>query len=101
MKFKDGLLLGVILGLGSALLYTPKPGEEVREEVREKLDSVPRHFFNLLESLIDLSISVLDFSKGAFEGQGERLSKAVSSGIDAAREKSEELRKMTSNTLSE
>lgn len=96
MKFKDGLLLGLILGIGAAILYTPKPGEEIREQVKDKLSSVPEHFFNFLESLLDLSISVLDFTKDSFQGQREKLAKAFSSGIDAAREKTDELAKMSS-----
>lgn len=96
MKFKDGLLFGLVLGVAAAFLYSPKTGEEIREEVKDKLNSVPEHLFNFLESLLDLSISVLGFTKGSFQGQREKLSRAFSSGLNAAKDKTDELTKVTS-----
>lgn len=100
MKFRDGLFLGVVIGLASAFLCAPRSGEETREEVKDKINSVPKHFFNLLESLLDLSASVLDFARESFQGQGENISKAVSTGINAAKEKAEELKNYTSSVSS-
>jgi gas vesicle protein len=90
MKFRDGLFLGVLLGIASAFLYAPKSGDEVRDEVKDKLDSVPKNFFALLESIVDLSSAVLDFAKDAFDEQKGTFTSAVSSGIDAAKKKREE-----------
>ena len=98
LSLKNGLLLGLLIGAVSALLYAPKAGRELREELKEKVDAVPNNFFTLLESLIDLTISVLDFAKSAFKEQGSKFSKAFESGMSAAREKSEELRKYSSQT---
>lgn len=90
---KNGLFFGLVVGVTSALLYAPKAGKELREELKDKLNNVPYHFFNLLESIVDLTASVLDFSKEAFQEQREKLSKAVNSGIVAAKEKTDELKR--------
>ena len=100
MKFKNGLLFGLIVGAVSAILYAPKSGKEIRNEVKEKINVVPKHFFNLMESLVDLTASVLDFAKEAFSEQSDKFSRSVSKGVNAAREKTEELRKFTSNIIS-
>lgn len=100
LSLKSGLLIGVLVGIASALLYAPKSGKELREELKDKLNSVPYHFFNLLESLVDLTVSILDFAKEAFQEQSEKLSKAISSGISAAKEKSDELKKYATTATS-
>lgn len=102
MRFslKNGLFLGLLIGAASAFLYAPKTGKEVREELREKIDNVPYHFFSLLESLVDLASSVLDFAKTSFQEQQDRLSKAVTSGMNVAKEKTEELRKFATTKSS-
>ena len=93
LTLKRGLILGLLIGVASALLYAPKTGKELREELKEKVDAVPKNFFNFLESLIDLAVSVLDFAKSAFKEQSYRFSKAFESGVSAAKEKSDELKK--------
>lgn len=94
MSVKNGLVLGFLVGLATALLYAPKPGKEIREELKDKINSVPYHFFNFVESLVDLAVSVLDFAKVAFKEQKERLYKAFACGIDAAKGKTKELKKL-------
>ena len=98
LSLKNGLFLGLLIGAISALLYAPKTGKELREELKGKVDAVPNSFFNFLESLIDLAISVLDFAKSAFKEQSYKFSKAFDSGISAAKEKSEELKRYASQT---
>ena len=93
LTLKRGLFLGLLIGVASALLYAPKTGKELREELKEKVEAVPQNFFNLLESLIDLTVSVLDFAKAAFKEQSFRFSKAFESGLSAAKEKSDELKR--------
>ena len=93
LTLKRGLLLGLVIGVASALLYAPKTGKELRSELKEKAKSVPYHFLNLLESLVDLAVSILDFARVAFEEQSDRFSKAVTTGFTAAKDKTEELRK--------
>lgn len=100
LSLKNGLLIGLLIGLASAVLYTPKSGKELREELKDKVNNVPFHFFNFLESLIDLTLSVLDFAKSAFQEQREKLSSALSAGIAAARIKAEELKQYASSSQS-
>lgn len=101
LSVKNGLFFGVLLGIASAFLYAPKSGKELREELKDQISSVPRNFLNLLESIVDLALSVLDFAKVAFSEQGERISKAVNSGISAAHKKTEELKRYATKAVSE
>ena len=98
MTLKRGLLLGLLIGVVSAFLYASKTGKELRKELKEKVEAVPQTFFNFLESLIDLTVSVLDFAKSAFKEQSYKFSKAFESGLSAAKEKSDELRKYATQT---
>ena len=95
MSFRNGIFFGILIGVASAFLYTPKSGKEIREELKDKLESVPFHFMNFLESLLDLGISVLDFAKDAFYEQNQIFSNAISSGVNAAKEKASELKAAT------
>ena len=99
LSLKRGLLIGLLIGVASALLYAPKTGKELREELKEKVEAVPHNFFNFLESLIDLTVSVLDFARAAFKEQSHRFSKAFESGISAATEKSDELKKYAAQAI--
>lgn len=94
MSLKSGLFLGLLVGFVSAILYAPKAGKEVRDELKDKINNIPYHFFNLLESIVDLTVSVLDFAKVAFHEQQDKLSRAVASGINAAKEKTQEMKKV-------
>lgn len=93
LSLKNGLFLGILIGIASAFLYAPKSGKELREELKEKSKNIPDNFFNLLESIVDLIVSVFDFTKTAFIEQREKISKAVSCGATVAKEKKEELKK--------
>lgn len=95
LSLKNGLLLGLLVGIGSAFLCAPKSGKELRTELNEKVNSVPVKFLGFLESLVDLVISILDFARDAFQEQGEKISHAVSSGINSAKEKSSELKTLS------
>ena len=92
LSLKNGLIIGLLVGIGSAFLYAPKTGKQLRNELSEKAKDVPKHFLALLESLVDLVISILDFAGEAFKEQGKKLSSAVSTGISAAKEKTKELK---------
>ncbi len=100
MKMKDGLTLGFILGAITALLCAPKSGKELRKELKGKVNIVPKNFYTLMESVVDLSASVLDFAKDSFKEQSERFSEAVHKGLDVAKEKSDELKKLASTIAS-
>ncbi|MBI2995773.1 MAG: YtxH domain-containing protein [Candidatus Melainabacteria bacterium] len=100
LTLKRGLLFGLLLGIVSAFLYAPKSGKELRYELKEKVESVPKNFLAFLESLLDLFVSVLDFAKTALEEQTKKFSKAVTTGMSVAKEKSKELKRFTTNIAS-
>lgn len=92
LSLKNGLLFGLLVGIGSALFYAPRPGKELRAELSQKAGTIPQQCLNLLESLVDLVVSILDFAVVAFQEQGDKLSRAMSNGICVAKEKSDELK---------
>ena len=49
-----GLLLGLVSGAIFTLLYTPKKGSEVREELLSKADELPDEVNKLLADIKDL-----------------------------------------------
>jgi len=100
LSLKSGLIVGFLVGIASAFLYAPKSGKELREELKEKLDVVPTTFFAFLESIVDLVVSIIDFLKISFQEQREKLTHAVESGMQAAKGKSEELKKLASKVTS-
>ncbi len=99
LSVKNGLFLGLLLGGVAALLYAPKPGKELRAELKEKINLVPEHFSNLVESIVDLVVSVIDFGVEACEEQGEKISHAVSSGVCAAKNKAAELKNTVTGSV--
>lgn len=98
LSVKNGLFFGLLFGVIAALLYAPKPGKELRHDLKEKIDTVPKHFLSFLESLVDLMVSVLDFGMSAFQEQSSRLSKAVTTGVNAAKEKANELKTLAAHS---
>ena len=100
LTLKHGLFFGFLIGVISALLYAPKAGKELRAELKDKASTVPEHFFSFMESLVDLIVSIMDFTLKAVEEQKDKLSKAVETGLHVAKDKSNELKKMASNIAS-
>ncbi len=39
-KFFTGLIIGAVVGLAIGILSAPRPGEETRQMIKEKLDEV-------------------------------------------------------------
>lgn len=97
MKFRNGIILGLLIGVGAAFLYAPKSGKETREDLKEKLNKVPQSFLNLLESLVDLSVSVLDLAKESLEEQSDRLSNVVNKGMSYAKDKTEKIKSLATS----
>jgi gas vesicle protein len=101
LSVKNGLFWGLLLGIIAALLYAPKSGKELRADLKEKIDSVPKNISSLFESIVDLIVSVIDFALDACEEQGSKISQAVSTGVSAAKDKASELKKLaTTNSNS-
>ncbi|MCS6801173.1 MAG: YtxH domain-containing protein [Chloroflexota bacterium] len=57
--FRNGFLLGTVVGVGLGLLYAPRPGRKTREALRERMDRFPEEFdefqTTVREALIDLN----------------------------------------------
>lgn len=57
--FRNGLILGTIVGAGLGLLFAPGPGRKTRQALRERLDRFPDEFDEFQttarEAMIDLN----------------------------------------------
>ncbi|MDJ0626477.1 MAG: YtxH domain-containing protein [Candidatus Caenarcaniphilales bacterium] len=91
-----GLLLGLITGTVVALLYTPKPGKEIRSEIKSKTDELPNDFNRLLGDIRELysksSEVLLNVSKEQcvkLQSALEDAEKAVQSKLDESKKEKE------------
>jgi gas vesicle protein len=92
-----GLLIGVISGAIFTLLYTPKTGKEVREDLKVKTDELPVELNGLLADLKDFyskslelltSLSQEQYTK--VKGALNETKKVVKDKLNAALDTSEE-----------
>lgn len=86
-----GLAIGAIGGVTVALLTAPKPGKELRGEIKEQAKTVPAKVSNLLDDTLDLYASGLNYCQLILEEQTMRVKRAVAAGKLAAAKKREEL----------
>jgi len=50
-----GLVVGAIIGAAISLLYTPKPGKEMREELLERIDDVKERVDVVAKDLLEVA----------------------------------------------
>lgn len=86
-----GLCLGALGGVAVALLTTPKPGSEIRDELREQAKTVPGKVNHLIDDSLDIYASALNYLQLVIEEQTMRAKRAVAAGKLAAAKKREEL----------
>ncbi|MDX1920349.1 MAG: YtxH domain-containing protein [Candidatus Caenarcaniphilales bacterium] len=72
-----GLLLGVIAGVVTTMLYTPKPGKEVRNDIQGKIDELPDEANKLLDDIRDLYNKSAELLISVSKEQCSRLSNAL------------------------
>jgi gas vesicle protein len=63
MGYLRGILHGMIIGGAVALLYAPKPGREMREELSERLDQIRGQ----VQPVIDQAQEVVDTARPQVE----------------------------------
>jgi|GEM_PF-2487791 len=103
-KIATGILLGSIVGSAITLLFTPKPGADVRDDIKKNVDKSmrkakevsnkivedTRQFSNNIiakaENLVkitkDYSSGVYSGSADNFQNEFDRIRKAIRTGID-------------------
>lgn len=86
-SFFKGMIVGGFIGAGLALLYAPKTGKELREELKEKSSDLRSEAEKLYEEAKDISSDLLvDGLKKA-----EQLKKEAEEKYEQAKKKIEDL----------
>lgn len=86
-----GLVVGVLGGAAVALLTAPKPGAEMRVQLKDTARTIPDRVNELVDDSLDLYASALNYLQLVVEEQTMRLKRAVAAGKLAAAKKREEL----------
>jgi gas vesicle protein len=73
-----GVILGIVAGVASAMLLTPKRGEEFRDEIKDKLNEVPDEVNSLLKDIKDLYHKSAELVLSSTKEQCNKLSEALS-----------------------
>src|SRR5580658_463310 len=94
-----GLTVGALGGVAFALLTTPKPGKEIRGQIRDTAVTIPDRANELVDDSLDLYASALNYLQLVVEEQTLRLKRAVAAGKLAAAKKREELELGNSSVL--
>ncbi len=82
-------LLGGTIGAGLAILLTPKTGPEVRERIKEQVDTVRGNTLKVAEEVRGKAGEILDKGKDLIEQKKAVLESAIEAGKGAMeREKS-------------
>ena len=72
-----GLLFGLVSGVIFTLLYTPKTGREVREDLKSRANGLPREMDNLLLDIKDLYNRTSDIFKTMSKEQCAKFTDAI------------------------
>lgn len=89
-----GLIIGGLIGAGLGILYAPKSGKELREDIgdaAEELYGKTREQYNQARKTIE---EVTRSGKALYAGEKERLKEAIEAGIEAFKEGKTEVCKL-------
>lgn len=80
MSFTLGVLAGTVIGAGVALLYTPKTGTQMREDLADSVDSLRKAVSNRIHALADKAGAQLENVEAAID---EATEAAEASALEA------------------
>jgi len=89
--FFAGFLLGAMVGAAAALLFAPAPGEEFREQLKEKSIELKERAGELGVDASHKADELMAHGQTLLQEQKLRLREAVEEGRQAAARKKEEL----------
>ncbi len=92
-EFLKGLIVGGLAGMVSGILFAPKSGREMRQDIAKASDSAKRRFMEM-EAEAEKKIGeagkkvggLVQQGKDAFLDQKDRVKKAVDAGVEAFKE---------------
>ena len=94
-----GLTLGALGGVTIAILYAPKSGSQMRDELKESAKELPERLTELVDDSLDLYAMAVNKLQLVIEEQGMRIKKTVAASKLAAAKKREELELGNSSVL--
>ena len=83
----SGLFWGLIAGAAFTLLYTPKSGKELREDLKHKVDELPDEVDKLLSDIRDLYNKSSEMVISMGKEQCDKLKEALSEAEKAIKSK--------------
>lgn len=91
LEFLAGVVLGGLVGAAAALLLAPQPGEETREQLREKSIELKDRMIDLTEEARKKAEDLQSEGRTVVESQTARVKEAIDEGKKAAAKKKKEL----------
>jgi gas vesicle protein len=89
--FLSGVVLGGLVGAAVALLLAPQPGEETREQLREKSLELKDRMIELSEEARKKAEEFQSEGRATVETQTARVKEAIEEGKQAAAKKKKDL----------
>lgn len=91
VSFGVGLLFGVLAGVAAGILYSPKSGEEMRQDLKEIVNDISGEIKPDLQESSIASLDLINRVKYTVENQISKLNTALKAGKMAAAKHKEEL----------
>ena len=91
ISFGVGLLFGVIAGVLSGVLLSPKPGEEIRKDLKDAVNCCLKDKEDDIDNCKTVSIDMINKMKFTIEKQISKIYDAVKAGKMAAAKRKEEI----------
>ena len=85
--FATGLLLGVAIGAIAALLYAPKSGEEIRQEIKDLADQQKDNLKNQWDRTKEKASEVVNTAREKVDSVAQQASASVDSYAEKAVDK--------------
>ena len=86
-----GVVIGVLVGGGLALLFAPKPGVELRGDLGDAVDDVRARAEQLIDDLQNTTQDLVTRSRSIVDQTRENLVRSVDAGREAYTQKKDEL----------
>lgn len=91
ISFGVGLLFGVLAGVAAGILYSPKPGNEMREEIKSFAGSFTKDLEPEIANTKNASTDLINKLVYSIEKQYSKINDAIKAGKMAAAKRKEEL----------
>lgn len=90
-KFVPGLIFGALIGAGAALLFAPKSGKELREDLSDKSEDLKAIALDYIELLSVKGEELVSATKGSTDSIVEKVKDKKESLTDVLAKKTEAL----------